>query len=527
MRPHRAYGHLRPPAAEQLQAYAARHHMSLTAKQAAELTPVVAGMLMGFDELDELPEPTVPVAFHQRDIGRPPTAEEDPYNAFIRFCTVTGAEDGPLAGLRAAIKDCIAVAGIPMTNGSRMQPTITPTEDAVVVERLLAAGVTIVGKTNMEDLAMGLGEGTPYGAARNPIDPRFATGGSSSGSAAAVASGMADIALGADEAGSVRIPSAWSGLVGMKATHGLVPSYGLTYMDHTLDHIGPMTRTIESNAQVLEVIAGGDWRDPQWIRADPRPGDYLGGLGRGVAGMTFRVIEEALAPIGCTPDVLEAFESACDVLAAAGATVERVSIPLWSHAWAIESGALSFGLRAMLDSGGAGYGHMGRINVHTMQSAVAQIRTSADDLAPLLKLMLLAAEHMRDAYLGTHYGRAHNLRLELRRQVEEALAGGLLLTPTTPTVAFELLDRRTEMLEMVDRMTGSAVLNTCALDLTGHPALSVPAGSGAHGLPVGLQVIGPRMAEDMLYQVGAVVEAAMPGPSVPQASQAAATVAGD
>jgi amidase len=248
------------------------------------------------------------------------------------------------------------------------------------------------------------------------------------------------------------------------------------------------------------------------VRGDVEPGDLLAGLGDGVEGRTFAVVEEALAPIGCSPDVLAALDRACAALTDAGATIRRVSIPLWSSAWPIESAFLTFAIRAMLDSGGAGYGHLGRIDVAATATLAAQLRTSADDLAVVEKLMLVTAEHLRDAYLGTHYGKAQNLRLELRRQVERALAGvDVLLTPTTPTVAWELLDSRVGMVELVDRITGDSVLNTCALDLTGHPALTVPAGTGEHGLPVGLQLIGPRLAEARLYQAGVVVEAALGG----------------
>jgi amidase len=144
-----------------------------------------------------------------RDPGRPPREGEDPYNAFIRFCEVRGTDSGPLHGKTLAVKDCIAVAGVPTTNGGRRTPAIVPTEDALVVERLLDDGVTIIGKTNLDDLALGYGEGSAFGAARNPLNPKRSTGGSSSGSAAAVAAGQADLAIGADEGGSVRIPSAW------------------------------------------------------------------------------------------------------------------------------------------------------------------------------------------------------------------------------------------------------------------------------------------------------------------------------
>jgi amidase len=510
VRPNREFGQVRPPTSAQLQQYGARHHFQLDDGLAADLVPVIAGMLELFDQIDELPQPPQPAtAFPARETGREPRGEEDPFNAFIRFCRVEGAVDGPLAGLTAAIKDCIAVAGLPTTNGSRMLPTVVATEDAVVVERLLGAGATIVGKTNMEDMAMGIGEASAYGPARNPAKPSHGTGGSSSGSGAAVAAGMVDFALGADEAGSVRIPAAWCGLVGMKATHGLVPSYGLTYMDHTLDHIGPLTRTVELNARVLQVMAGADWRDPQWVRSLAEPADYTAALGQGVAGQRFAVVEESLEPIGSTPDVLAAFGDAVGALEAAGAVIDRVSVPLWPAAWPIEMGVLSFSLRAMSDSGGAGYFHKGRIDVTTAATMAAQTRTSYNDLAILSRLMLLACEHMREEYLGVHYAKAQNLRIELGNQVEAALAGRTaLLTPTTPTVATELGTGRQSLLEMLPRIAGSSVLNTCALDLTGHPGLTVPAGADPQGLPVGIQFIGRHFDESALYQAGAVVEAA-------------------
>ena len=147
-------------------------------------------------------------------------------------------------------------------------------------------------------LALGAGEGSAFGAARNPHNPKYATGGSSSGSAAAVAAGMVDMALGADEGGSVRVPAAWCGLVGMKATHGLVPSYGLTYMDHTIDHIGPITKTVADNARMLEVIAGADWRDPQWVRAAPVAGSYLAADGLGVSSLRVGIVRESLGAVG-------------------------------------------------------------------------------------------------------------------------------------------------------------------------------------------------------------------------------------
>jgi amidase len=264
-------------------------------------------------------------------------------------------------GKTVGVKDCIAVAGVPMTNGGRRTPTVVPIEDAVVVERLLRAGATITGKTNLDDLALGHGEGSAFGAARNPLNPRFSTGGSSSGSGAAVAADMVDMAVGADEGGSIRIPSAWCGLVGMKATHGLVASYGLTYMDHTIDHIGPMTKSVADNALMLEVIAGSDWRDPQWVRAAPNPGQYTASAHQGISGLRIGIIPEALEPSGCSPDVLDSFEKAVSILSRLGATVvEKASIPLWVKCRAIGLCSLSLGLYGMALSNGVGFGHLGR-----------------------------------------------------------------------------------------------------------------------------------------------------------------------
>jgi amidase len=506
----REFGFVRPPSPEQLQEYAQRHNMRLDAAAAADLAPIMAGMVQLYDVLDEIPEPSPPASpFTTREPGRAPRVEEDPLNAFIRLCRVPGAGEGPLQGLTLAVKDCIAVAGVPLTNGSRMVPTLVPTEDAVVVERLLGAGMTIVGKTNMEDMALGIGPASAFGAVSNPVDEAFDTGGSSSGSGAAVAAGMVDAALGADEAGSVRVPAAWCGVVGMKATHGLVPSYGLTYMEHTIDHIGPITRDVATNARMLNVMAGSDPRDPQWVRGAIPSADYTADLNAPVAGMRVAVIAEALEPAGATSDVLAAFENGLAALRDQGVTVTTVSFPLWSLAWPLEGALLAFGARAMVDSAGAGYGHKGRIPTGTLETTAAQFRLSADDYAVMGRLNLLLAEHMRDQYLGLHYAKAQNLRLWFSRNLEDLASGfDALLTPTTPTVATRREPRRHTAAEMLDRVAGTAVVNTCALDLTGQPALTVPVGPGSHGLPVGMQVIGASFSERNLYRLGSAIERA-------------------
>jgi amidase len=505
----RAAGHLKGPTPEQVAVYAARHHLELSAGELDTYVANVTAAMEIFDRVDELDEPSVALKYTERDPGRTPRSGEDPYNAFIRFCEVKGAPSGPLAGKRIGIKDCIAVAGVPQTYGGRRVPYAVPTEDAVVIERILDAGGTIVGKTNMEDLALGVGEGSFFGASRNPRNPAYSTGGSSSGSGAAVAAGLVDMALGADEAGSVRIPAAWCGIVGMKATHGLVPSYGMTYMDHTIDHIGPMTATVADNALLLEVIAGGDWRDPQWVRSDPVAGSYTAGAGRGIEGMRIGVITDSLEPNGCTPETLNTFAAAQKTLVSLGAEMVPVTVPLWTDSWAIEMGVINFGLWSMAVSLGQGYGHMGRVDVNLLATHAAQNRLGARDLPLMLRTILVTVEHLRESYQGVHFGKAQNLRLELRRQIDATLADvDLLITPTTPHGPFKLLDRRASEEEMAQRASLTSVLNTCPLDLSGHPALTIPCGTVEDDLPAGLQIIGPRFREELLYQAGFAFESA-------------------
>jgi len=505
----RAIGRIKGPSIDEVRSYAKANHLHVPEEALPGFTQALTGMLAAFDRLDEIDESVVSSHYHWRDPGRPPLPEEDPYNAFVRFCEVRGADEGPLAGKRVAVKDCIAVAGIPQSNGGRRLPYHVPTEDAVVVERILDAGATIVAKTNMEDLALGFGEGSFFGAARNPKDAAFSTGGSSSGSAAAVAAGQVDMALGADEAGSIRIPSAWCGLVGMKATHGLVPSYGMTYMDHTIDHIGPITSTVADNALMLEVIAGSDWRDPQWVRAEPTSKSYTSAAKGGIEGLKIGVVQESLAPSGSSPKTLASLEAGLAKLEAAGARVTPVHIPLWLDAWPIENGVLTFGLAAMFASGGQGYGHLGRVDTELLAVTAAQNRLQSRDLPLMLKMMVITADYLRDAYLGVHFGKAQNLRLELRRQITQTLADvDVLVTPTTPTGPFRLLEEPTTDEALLAGMRLDVTFNTSPLDLSGHPALTVPCGTCEEDMPVGMQIIGRHFDEMMVYRVGFAAEAA-------------------
>lgn len=502
----RLVGYLRPPTRDQVAKYARHRRLDLASEDFEEQISSVGAWIRLFDRLDEIAEPNVAWRHPYRDPGRAPNELEDPWNAIIRFCDISGADAGPLTGKRLGIKDCIAVAGLPMTVGGRRMPTIFPTEDAVVIRRLLDAGATIAAKTNMEDMAVGHGESSAFGVVRNPHNPSFVTGGSSSGSGAAVAGGMVDAALGSDTGGSIRIPSAWCGIVGMKPTFGLVPSQGLTHLTHTMDHIGPMTTTVADNALLLEVMVGEEIGDPRSVEAEPIAADYQAAAGTGIKGLRVGVIEESLEPSGCTDANLKAFRDAQEVLSNLGAEVVPVSVPLWTDAASIWLALLSFEWAAMLDSFGQGYGHLRRVDVNVMATTAAQW-CGGRHVPSVVQTILLTVEHLRESYQGVHFGLAQNLRLELRRQIDQLFRDvDLVATPTTPVGPFEVPEVALTEVEIASRGGIAPALNTCPLNVTGHPALSMPSGPGDHGLPTGLQVIGRRFEEQTVYRAGFAFE---------------------
>jgi amidase len=496
-------GHLRPPTVDDLQRAAGYDGFEL-GPEAEAFAAFAAGLLRLLDEIEDLPELTIPVRY-PRDPGRRPTPDEDPVNAFIRICEIRGADSGPLAGKRIAVKDSIAVAGVPLTNGSRTL-SYTPDVDAVVVERILDAGGVIVGKTNLDDFGgSGLGLTSAFGPPRNPLRPTHSPGGSSGGSGAAVAAGLADLALGADSGGSTRMPAAQCGLVGMKPTHGLVPSFGVTHIDHTLDSIAPIAKTVGDTALLLSVIAGEDWRDPQWVRGFELD-DYPAAVTDSPRGLRVGIIGESLDETTCSAEVLAGVEAAAEALRAAGATIELVSIPLWRSGFAIWFGVLAGGWPAMLRSNGIGFGHLGYVDVERSHAAGLVRRHELDQLPPTIKLPLLLSRYLDERYQGVPLARAMNQRIALRRAVDEALDRyDVLLSPMVPHTARPLPEERLTEVEALERMVSETI---CAAptNVTGHPSLAVPSGVDAAGLPTSAQLIGRHWRDRIVLAAGAALE---------------------
>ena len=283
---------IQAPKPEQILDIALDFGLDLSEEDARSFAGLIAGSVPSYNRLDELAEPSLPVKY-PRTPGRRPAPEENPYNAWYWKCEIKGADGGLLAGKRVGIKDNVCVAGVPYMNGCRVIEGYVPEVDATVVTRILDAGGTIAGKAACEDLCFSGGSHTSKPVPiKNPHRPTHSAGGSSGGSAAALAAGDCEMALGGDQGGSIRIPGSWCGVYGLKATHGLIPYTGVMPIELTIDHCGPMANTVDDVAKLLAAIAGPDGYDPRQI--DIRTQDYLGALERGAAGLKIAWSRKAL-----------------------------------------------------------------------------------------------------------------------------------------------------------------------------------------------------------------------------------------
>jgi len=470
----------------------------------AEFVELADWLTDTMQRLDELPTIVREPVEAARDPGRRATPADDPYNAIIRWCRVRGDYEGLLSGFRVGVKDVVAVAGVPLTCGSEVLESFVPERDSVVTERILRAGGEIVCTTNMDHLATAAGGDTSaFGYTRNPFDTARTAGGSSSGSAAALHYDDVDVAIGCDQGGSIRVPAAWCGVVGLKPTHGLVPYTGIVGIDPTFDHCGPMTRTVADAARLLQVLAGRDESDSR--QADvPPPAGYLQAVAEApddLGGVTVGTVAEGF---GVEPHVAEAVAETMERLHALGARVEDVSIPEHTFAEAVTIGSSMEGMAALLAGGGNGYHRPGEYWPQLAAALRRGLDSSANDLSPQMKLILTYGTHLQRAYLGEYYAKAQGVRAALRAGYDRALAAvDVLVMPTTPGTPH----LHVETMSAVERVKrGWAVLaNTSATDMTGHPALTLPV-AAADGLPVGLMLIGRRFDEARLLAAGETLE---------------------
>ncbi len=413
-----------------------------------------------------------------------------------------GHDPGPLAGVPIALKDNLCTRGVPTTCSSRILEGWRPPYDATVVERLAAAGAVVVGKTNMDEFAMGSStENSAFGPTRNPRDPSRVPGGSSGGSAAAVAAGFAPISLGSDTGGSIRQPAALCGVVGVKPTYGLVSRYGLVAFASSLDQIGPFAASVADAALLLDVIAGPDPRDTTSI---PEPYDPVSPvLGRGVEGLRVGVVAELMGE-GIAPEVAGRVTAAAEALEAAGAEVGEASVPAATYglsAYYLIAPAEASSNLARYD--GVRYGL--RVDGATTGEMMDATRTAGFG-AEVKRRIMLGTYALSAGYYDAYYGKALKVRTLIVRDFEAAYDQyDVLLSPTTPSTAFPLGAKVDDPLSMY-------LSDVCTIptNLAGHPAMSVPFGTGADGLPIGVQVLAPALGEATMFRTAAVIEEASP-----------------
>jgi aspartyl-tRNA(Asn)/glutamyl-tRNA(Gln) amidotransferase subunit A len=417
-----------------------------------------------------------------------------------------GGDPGPLAGVPVALKDNLCTRGVETTCSSRILAGWRPPYDATVVRRLTDAGAVVIGKTNMDEFAMGSStENSSSGPTRNPYDRTRVPGGSSGGSAAAVAAGFVPLALGSDTGGSIRQPAALCGVVGMKPTYGIVSRAGLVAFASSLDQIGPLARSVEDAAALLEVIAGHDPADSTSL---PEPAPSLRPVsGDGVAGLRIGLCRELVD--AAAADVAARVREAAEALAAAGASVEEVSIPECRYAlsayYLIAPAEASSNL-ARYD--GVRYGL--RVDADDVTAMNTATRTAG--FGPEVKRRIMLGTYALSAgYYDAYYGQAQRVRTLVVGAFARAYARcDALLGATAPSTAFGIGEKTGDPLTMY-----RSDVCTIPSNLTGDPAMSVPFGTGDDGLPVGVQVLAPALGEAVLFRVAAAVEAAAPALAPP------------
>ncbi len=493
-----------PPSASQLSQIARLCGMELTDTELAGLARLCAGLKSSYDRIEALPEPQLPLKY-PRSPGRAPQQSENPLNAWAWLADIAGAAEGPLKGRRVGIKDNICVAGLPMRNGSRLLEGFVPGSDATVVTRILDAGGVIAGKTVCEDLCYSGSSHTSQPApVSNPFVASHSAGGSSSGNAAAIAAGDVNMCVGGDQGGSVRTPASWSGVVGLKPTHGLVPYTGAFPIEPSLDHLGPMGRSVADVALLLSVIAGPDGLDPRQQGIVVQ--DYMAALDEPLRGLRIGVVKEGFGRPESREATDIAVRRALRELEAAGAVVEDVSIPWHLDGYHVTTAVVLEGSAEFMFSGNAmGFGLKGYYPTQLSDFWVQAWQSRPDDLPDIGKFALLFGAYMRDRHHGRYYGKAQNLRRSLRAAYDDVLGSyDVLAMPTTPFTAPERLPADCGLEQNVVSgldMEG----NTAPFDASGHPAISVPCGI-VDGLPVGLMFVARHHAERNVLRAAACFE---------------------
>jgi len=483
------------PTREEIRSIAEQYYFDLSDEDLEDFAGLIEGSLASYRRVDELPEPH-PEVNYPRTPGYRPAPEENPLNAWYRRCSIKGAQEGKLAGKTVVIKDNVFVAGVPMANGSTILEGYVPDIDATIVTRILDAGAEIIGKSVCENLCLSGGSHTSAtGPVLNPHKPTHSAGGSSSGSAALVVNGECDMAIGGDQGGSIRIPSALSGAYGLKPTYGLVPYTGIFSLENTLDHTGPICRTAADVALLLEVIAGRDGLDPRQPEVIKKV-EYTKSLTEDVKGLRLGVVQEGFGWPGAEVETDQMIKDAAFAYERGGAEVQEISIPIHRdsvHIWTCV--AFDGIFQQVIRGNGAGMGWKGYYPTSAIGFFGKSSRVRANDFSDPVKMLILLGHYMVDRYHSRFYAKAQNqVRLVCEAYDKALTEVDVLVMPTTaPDGKARPLAENPTRAEYFEAAF-CYHWNTASFNNTGHPAMSVPCGK-LDGLPVGMMLIG-RQFED-------------------------------
>jgi amidase len=493
---------IRSPTAAEIEEIAGDLGLHLDAEDVASFRNLVEPFVLSTAIFDGIADEFPPVRY-PRSPGERPAPEDNPLGAWYVKTRVEGASHGKLAGRSVALKDNVMLAGVPMMSGTTLLEGYVPPVDATIVTRILDAGGTIVGKAVCESFCLSGGSHTSEtGPVRNPHDPSRHAGGSSSGSAALVAAGEVDLAIGGDQGGSIRVPSSFCGTVGMKPTHGLVPYTGILSLEPTIDHAGPITANVADNALLLEVIAGGDGIDGR--QKAPRVDPYSEALGQGVEGLRMALLLEGLGHRDSEPDVEQKVRAAADRFTRLGAKVTDVSVPMHRVAGVLMAPIYQAAMIQVLETDGMGVGRED-LYVASLADRMSGWRERVDQLPDTVKTMLIGMEVLRRRYGWRYFAKAMNEVRRVRAAYDAALQDvDILLLPTTPMKAPPLPPSGATR-EAIVEAAFAPVSNTQPFDHTHHPALSIPCGRSQE-LPVGLMLVGRAWEEATLYRAADALE---------------------
>lgn len=493
------------PTPDQIIALADEMGLDLTEADVDSYIELFRPNVAAYNAVDAMPD-NLPAVKYPRTPGYRPGPNENPYNAWYIKTEVKGAARGKLKGKTVVLKDNVMLAGVPMMNGAATLEGYVPDIDATVATRLLDAGATIVGKAHCENFCLSGGSHTnATGPVHNPHKPGYSAGGSSSGSAALVAAGEVDMAIGGDQGGSIRMPASFCGIYGMKATHGLVPYTGIMPIEIYVDHTGPMTGNVSDNALMLEVIAGEDGYDPrQYNVKTERYTKALQGR-KGLKGMKIAVVKEGFQQENAESDVNAKVKAAAKALSSLGAKVKEVSIPMHLMGPAIW---MPIGVEGLTQTMmyGDGYGvSRPDLYVTSLMDFHRNWRTRANEMSETTKLFTMFGTYIRKYYGSRYYGKAMNINRLLTGAYDAVLADhDLLLMPTTPIKASPLPAPDASREEYVQRAL-EMISNTAPFDITHHPAMAIPCGM-SKGLPVSMMLVGKHFDESTIYRAAHAFE---------------------